>query len=189
MTAAARPTVSPTRPDVAALYRDHREAMHRAARRYLVSRGADPDLANDAVNTVITRILANAPSGVDDWRAYLVRGVLNAAKDMIKKMNRSDQPARNDDVRETIAGEIEAPDAEEELMTALRDEQQLDLVLTAIEELPESQRRAVRGRLVEARSNVDIAPDLGVTPQQVSNLYYAGIRAITRAIPAGGDAP
>jgi len=54
--------------------------------------------------------------------------------------------------------------------------------------LPDEQRRAIRLRLFEARSGAEIAPLLGVTPQQVSQLWNSGfttLRSALRAGPAG----
>ena len=53
--------------------------------------------------------------------------------------------------------------------------------------MPNQQRRAIRLRLFEARSDAEIAPLLGVTPQQVSPLWNSGfttLRSALRADPA-----
>jgi hypothetical protein len=51
--------------------------------------------------------------------------------------------------------------------------------------LPDEQRRAIRLRLFEARSGAEIAPLLGVTPQQVSQLWNSGFTTLRSALRAG----
>jgi len=79
-------------------------------------------------------------------------------------------------------------DVEEQALPALHTEHHGHRIREVLAALPDEQRHAIRLRLFEARSGAEIAPLLGVTPQQVSQLWNSGfttLRSALRAGPAG----
>lgn len=78
-------------------------------------------------------------------------------------------------------------DVEEQALPALHTEHLRHRIREVLAALPDEQRRAIRLRLSGARSDAEIAPLLGVTPQQVSQLWNSGfttVRSALRADPA-----
>jgi RNA polymerase sigma factor (sigma-70 family) len=78
-------------------------------------------------------------------------------------------------------------DVEEQALHALHTEHLRHRIREVLAALPDEQRRAIRLRLFEARSDAEIAPLLGVTPQRVSQLWNSGfttLRSALRADPA-----
>ena len=78
-------------------------------------------------------------------------------------------------------------DVEEQALPALHTEHLRHRIREVLAALPDEQRRAIRLRLFEARSDAEIAPLLGVTPQRVSQLWNSGfttLRSALRADPA-----
>ena len=78
-------------------------------------------------------------------------------------------------------------DVEEQALPALHTEHLRHRIREVLAALPDEQRRAIRLRLSGARSDAEIAPLLGVTPQRVSRLWNSGfttLRSALRAEPA-----
>lgn len=163
------------------LYRRHGAAMRRAAAGYLRAHSLDTTYAEDAVSEVIRRLLTRMPEDVtgDAWEPYLIRAAVNAAKDQLKAvMRRNDRVGRTGDISETYAEQVSEQDLEDEVTTAVHNARMCEHVLKAIDTLPEGQRRAVGGRLLHRRTNVDLAEEDGTTSQNVSQAYTAGLRRI-----------
>jgi hypothetical protein len=69
-------------------------------------------------------------------------------------------------------------DVEEQALPALHTEHLRHRIREVLAALPDEQRRAIRLRLFEARSDAEIAPLLGVTPQRVSPLWNSGFTTL-----------
>ncbi len=159
--------------------------MYRNAARYLRDRGVDIAFASDAVSVVFKRLLQSGVPTAREWEAYLVRAAINAAKDEVKKASRRpDKPLPTGDVSVVFAAEAEEVEMEDEVIAAIDAERMLKRVLAALDELPEPRRRAVRGRVLEGKTNVQLASELAVTPPYISQLYEAGVRDLTALLGA-----
>jgi RNA polymerase sigma factor (sigma-70 family) len=162
--------------------------MRRAVARYLSTSRFDPALAEDAVSAVVKRLLERGVSTSvgDNWEPYLIKAAVNAAKDIIKTTaRRPDQVQAAGDVSDCFADTADDTSMEEDVMVAIDNERKVKPVLAAIDKLPHQQRRAVRGRLLEDKKNVDLAGELGVSAPYVSQLYSAGIRTVAATVAEG----
>ena len=79
--AASRPDVERARPDVEALYLQHKDAMWGMALSML--RG-DTNQAKDVIQEVVLALAAKRPRDVDNWEAYLVTAVKLKIRDLWK---------------------------------------------------------------------------------------------------------
>ena len=75
-------------------------------------------------------------------------------------------------------------DVAEQALRALHTELLRHRIREALAALPDHQRRTVRLRLFEGWADAEIAPVLGVTPQQVAGLWRAGFAAVWSALRA-----
>lgn len=166
----------------------HGEVMRRAAVRYLRDRHFDVASAEDAVSTVVKRLLeCGVPADVNDWEGYLIRAAINAAKDIIKmSARRRDQLTTTGDLAEACA-ELTDDSMEEVVVAAIDNQRAFTRVCALLDTLPAQQCRAVRGRLLEGKQNTELARELEVSSQYVSQLYSAGMRALVAGLT--GDMP
>jgi RNA polymerase sigma factor (sigma-70 family) len=171
------PGNQPARPDWAALYQRHREAMLRVAASLLRQAGRDTGQAQDIVNQVFVEVMNKPPDPPGNWEAYLVKATAYRTKDHMTTADarravpvgtgtRDDEPVLLDRATDY--------DVEEQALCAVRAELLRHRVREVLAGLPDDQRRVVRLRLFDRMTNVEIAPLLDVTPQRVSQLWKAG---------------
>lgn len=174
--------------------------MYRRAAAYLRARGVDPRRADDAVNTVMARILSREPStpDPDNWEAYLMTAVLNAARDEVSTAaNRHERSDTVDPVNggsQPAAGEPTGPvrshgrqpDPTGDLVAHVVDQaRQLAQVRSLIDELPLQQQTVLRQVLLAGRTGQQVAADLGVTEGRVSQLKKAALASLKHKLLGG----
>lgn len=69
-----------SRPDIAALYTEHRDRVWAAAYKQAGPQGRE--IAEDAVNEIFVSLLRKCPEDVKNWAAYLITAVKNKVKDL-----------------------------------------------------------------------------------------------------------
>lgn len=163
----------------AQLFADHVELMRRAASKVIVGdhRGGDPTAAglsvDDVVHTVFVELIADGkPLDAPNIGAFLYRRTRDRAKDCIKTGGHS----------WPIPGADEVLDGEDRLQRPLEETvlDDLDAVIVAgaLEQLPARERLALDQRIRRGRMASEVAADLGVTPQRVSQLINQGLRRL-----------
>lgn len=173
--------------------------MYRRAAAYLRDHGIDPTRADDALSTVMARILARNPTtpDPDDWEAYLMTAVLNAARDEVgTAANRRERPdpldvgraddtddGRGDDPCQPRRGRGRSPDPVGDLVAhAIDQERQLAEVHRIVDTLPPDQQTVIRQVLLGGRTGREVAEELGVNESRVSQLKKAGVMALKTAL-------
>jgi RNA polymerase sigma factor (sigma-70 family) len=178
--------------DLASIYREHREAMFRAAASILGSaeRSVHGVSAQDVVQQVMRRLQANGlAAGVKDLRRYLITAVKNEARDAIRRATReaTDEhgPIRtrheeplSDIVTDRLVDSSHDADVEAVALEHLDEER----IRGLLHLLTDNQRRAIVGRVFESRSPSEVAADLNVSPQRISQLVRAGAIQLLRAM-------
>lgn len=181
------------RPDWAALYRRHREAMMNAVARRLLLAGRDAHEAEDIVHRVFVEVMARSPDVIRTWEAFLIHAALQRTRDHLNSAEiRRAFPGGLSPGEEDSGDRPGAPsggDVEASALAELQEENIRHAVREVLAALPDRQRRVLRLRLFEGRTNMEIAPQLGVTPQRVSQLFkkaHATLKARLRADPTIG---
>lgn len=167
----------PARPDWAALYQRYRETMLRVAASLLRDAGRDTNTAQDIVQQVFTEVMKNPPATPGNWEAYLVKATGYRAKDHMSAAEaRRAFPAGSgsEDGGTSLLEHAADSDVEEQALRALHTERLRHRLREILARMPSDQNRVIRLRLFEKRSNVEIAPLLGVSPQRVSQLWKQG---------------
>lgn len=169
--------------------------MYRRAAAYLRDHGVDPCRADDAVNTVMARILGRDPAtpDPDNWEAFMMTAVLNAARDEVgTAANRRERPdpfdaVRPDDTddepREPRRGRGRRPDPVGDLVAhAIDQERQLAEIHRIVDTLPPDQQTVIRQVLLGGRTGRQVAAELGVNESRVSQLKKAAVTALNTAL-------
>ncbi|MCC6174055.1 MAG: sigma-70 family RNA polymerase sigma factor [Chloroflexi bacterium] len=178
--------------DLASIYVHHRDAMFRAATSILGSqeRSVRGVSAQDVVQQVMRRLQANGlPADVQDLRRYLLTAVRNQARDAIRRATRetTDEhgPVRtrheeplSDIVTDRLVDPSHNADVEAVVLEHLDEER----IRGHLHLLTDNQRRAIVGRVFESHSPSEVAADLNVSPQRISQLVRAGATRLLRAM-------
>jgi RNA polymerase sigma-70 factor (ECF subfamily) len=185
--------------DREALFQRYYQPMYRAAAAYLRDHGADRAGADDAINTVMARILNWNPSTPDpeNWEAYLITAVLHAASDLVgSAAHRREHPHpfdtgherdtdgdHTDGVGERRRSRGRRPDPlGDHVAHAIDQQRQLAHVLTILDTLPADQQTVIRQILLAGRSGRQVANDLGVSEGRVSQLKKAALATLNQAL-------
>lgn len=170
--------------DWAGIYAEHGQTMRTAARaamgggkkastREILGKTAD-EVVGDVIEELMTK-------GTDLSQVGNVRGYLNAAvTNRVRDLHRRSRFEAPDDLDpDLIVGDrdIEAEVDRDELRQQ---------AVAGLDELPERERYALEERIMKCRPAQDVAADLGVKPQQVSQLYNAALKRL-RQLPAFTD--
>jgi RNA polymerase sigma factor (sigma-70 family) len=144
------------------------DALLRAASGILHRDVVDASDVDDVVMTVMRRLIAQGGAPADrDPVAYALTAVRNEALDRRKRQRRStDQPTDFDAMIGTADVEAAVDDA---ILVAQ--------VLDALDDLPDNERTAIRGKFLEERPWADVAAEIGITT----------LRGFTKAVNRGLD--
>lgn len=149
-------------PDVAALYQRHRNAMHRVAVADLTGTGADPA---EAVGAVVNELLKmhkrGTLRGVENWEAYLVRAVRNAAARLAGRAGR-ELPVEDDDLV-YLADRTPVTGLDDAVVTRVEAHRRLD-------RLDSRKQVIIKGIYLNGFTRAELAEQLGVSPQRVGQL-------------------
>ena len=159
----------------AAIYAEHGRAMRLAAAGVLG--GHDKEIlgksADDIVGDVLRELMLQPLPVLTNLRGYLTTAVRNRARDLVRR-SRYEAPVDNQFDEMIGIDDIEAPIDRAELARQ---------AVTALDQLPERERYAIRERVMLCRPAKDVGAELGVAPQRVSQLVNAGVARL-RGLPA-----
>jgi RNA polymerase sigma factor (sigma-70 family) len=156
---------APVQVDVGALYLKYREVMERVARSVLDGRA---DLANDAVSAVVQELCRAHKAGTltpkDNWEAYIVSSVRNAARRLARDeartttidTDRSGTASASDDVHPD-------PDGERQIDRV----NDVAVLRAGWAKLTERKQTIIWRRFVHQDTPTEIAEALGITTQAV----------------------
>ena len=172
--------VSTSTADWADIYAEHGQAMRLAARAAMGGEKRDSireilgKTADEVVGDVIEELMTK---GTDLSQVGNVRGYLNAAvRNRVRDLHRRSRFQAPDDLDpDHLVGDtdIEAEVDREELRQQ---------AVASLDELPERERYALEERVMKCRPAKDVAAELGVMPQQVSQYYNAALKKL-RQLP------
>lgn len=172
--------VQTPRPDWAAIYAEHGQAMRLAARAQMG--GSDKTIlgktADDVVGDLIRDLMARGTDfdGVHDIRSYLCVAIRNKVTDLRRKPDR-ETPADLDPDDLDDKTDIEEEVCRQELAR---------LAVASLSELGERQRLVLEERVMKCRRAKDVADDLGVTPQRIAQILNDALTQL-RSLPIFHD--
>jgi RNA polymerase sigma factor (sigma-70 family) len=174
------------RPDWAALYECHRGAMLRVAASRFRLAGRDPDQAQDVVNQVFVEVMSNPPATVSNWESYLVRATSNRVSDHLTaaEARRAFPTGTGADDQADLLDTPAPDDVEDQAIRALRSEQLRHRIREVLAGLPDGERRVLKARLFEEKTNIEVAAQLGVSQARASQLWRSGFGTLWSAVRA-----
>lgn len=142
-----------------AIFALHRHAFVKIAQRVLGCRSRAEDVVHDA----FVKLMANDRRyAIDSRVGYLTRIVYNQAIDEYRRCTTEDRVVNDDDARSIMVSETAPPES------ISMHRQTLQLVATALAELPARTRYAFEEHRIRGVSQKDIATNLGVSPTLVN---------------------
>lgn len=154
------------RADLAALYHQHKNAMHGIAAMVLRDVGLASE-APEAVQDAMVSILESPPEGVRSWEAFLVTAAKRKALDRVRSARvRHSGPA----LSETGHDFADGTDTAEDVADAIDLQRRAGYVWDALPILNEQRRKVAWGVVAKERPRGEIAAELGVTPGRVSQI-------------------
>jgi RNA polymerase sigma factor (sigma-70 family) len=166
--------------DWAGIYAQHGQSMRATGR---AAMGGENDsirevlgkTADEVVGDVIEELMTKGTdlSQVGNVRGYLNAAVRNRVRDLHRR-SKFEAPVDLDFDIIVGAEDIEAEVDREELRQQ---------AMTGLDQLPERERYALVERIMKCRPAQDVAAEIGVKPQQVSQLYNAALQKL-RQLPA-----
>ena len=166
-----------TTADWAGIYADHGQAMRAAARAAMG--GAHKEIlgktADEVVGDVIEELMTKGTdfTQVSNVRGYLTSAVRNRIRDLHRR-SKFEMPDELD--AEVLIGEDDIEDAVDR-------EELAGQAVAGLDQLPERERYALEERIMKCRPAQEVAAEIGVLPQQVSQLYNAALKKLRR-LPA-----
>lgn len=160
------------------LFRDHNTSLLR----FLTRRLSDPDDAEDIAQDAYHNLLRmETPEKLENARAYLFQTAANLALNRIRKHGRQRQYAQ------TVLAE---GDSDRGLITTTPEQAvgaqiELQLVLDAVDELPEKCRRAFLMSRSEHKSYTQISQELGVSISTVEKYLIKSLDHLRRTVALG----
>jgi RNA polymerase sigma-70 factor (ECF subfamily) len=153
--------------------------MYRAANRALREHAHLGTSAEDVVSAVVQELMRKGfPTNVDSLRAFLV--------DITKKRAIDEFRRSQHELHDTPDQPHEHPDEEEDVEDFAVRLAMADLAVAKLDTLPPRERNVLRERVMRQREAQDVATDLNVTPQRVSQLVNAALARL-RALPEFQD--
>ncbi|MEU2043595.1 sigma-70 family RNA polymerase sigma factor [Nocardia niwae] len=166
-----------TRPDWAALYLKHREAMYHVAYKVLGEVGM-ADQAGDVVNEAMVSLMDAPPRDVRNWQALLVSTAKRRALDLLRSAPVRRAGPELDDQHDTA----ELGDVAEDAAERVDRQRAAARVWESLAVLDEPHRKVAREYIAQARPRADVAADLGVTPARVSQMMTRALKELRSAI-------
>jgi RNA polymerase sigma factor (sigma-70 family) len=170
--------VTPTAPDLGALYLRHRDAMYKVAASVLRDAGLASQ-AEDAVQDAIVSIMASPPNNVRNWEAFLVTAAKRKALDLIKSAAvRHAGPEFTESAHDRIDGVDIAEDVADDLDRKERAATAWDCQSI----LDARHRKVVWDIAALERSRNDVASELDVSPGRVSQMLTRALADLQQEI-------
>ena len=169
--------------DIAAVYSKHRDAMYRIAYARLRESGRAAESA-DVVHDVIVRLLQSPPRGVQNWEAFLVTAVINAVADRLKSAtSRRDGGRLDESSAHNVPSDL---DLDNEVVEALDLEHRAGIVWDSLSVLSERERKVVWEHVACERPRKDVAAEVGVTVQRITQIKTQALRKLREAMDVKG---
>ncbi|MCM3895781.1 sigma-70 family RNA polymerase sigma factor [Gordonia sputi] len=169
--------------DLGAVYQRYRDLMHRVASAKLRDSGRTSE-AGDVVQDVIVGMMSSPPTGVKNWESYLVRAVQNKVTDRLRSAAVKHDGGPIDEVSER-----ETPseaDVANEVVEAIDLVHRAGVAWDCLSVLSDRERGAVWEHVAKERSRKDVANELGVTPQRVTQLKNNALEKLADALRSKG---
>lgn len=166
-----------TTADWADIYAEHGKAMRVAARAAMG--GAHKEIlgktADEVVGDVIEELMTKGTdlTQVSNVRGYLTSAVRNRVRDLHRR-SKFELPDELDP--EVLIGDDDIEDTVDR-------EELAGQAVAALDRLPDRERYALEERIMKCRPTQEVAAELDVLPQQVSQLYNATLKKL-RQLPA-----
>lgn len=165
-------------PDLAALYAEHRDTLHRVAAAVLRDAGL-ADQAGDAVGDAIVSIMSSPPKGnIRNWEAFLVTAVKRKALDRVRSAgirHRGPELAEEHDRHDSTDLAEEVAEAVDRRSLAAR-------AYDALAVLDERHRKVAWDYLALERPRGVVASELGVTPARVSQMAAEALHELRKTL-------
>ena len=158
------------------VYAEHGQAMRAAA--IAAMKGPNTEIlgqsADDIVSGVVREMMVRGGlPDIANVRGYLTTAVRNRVRDLIRRSRHEAPEAIGFDEKVGV-DDIETPSDRAELARQ---------ALAGLDQVPERERYAIVERVMKHRPAKQVADELGVTPQRVSQLVNAGVGRL-RKLPA-----
>ncbi len=161
-------TTGDARPDVGALFLEHRASMYAVA--YKLAGPQGHQLAQDAVSEVALSLLKKYPENVENWQAYLVTSVKNRVKDLKTSAYERHEFANSETVYDVEYKDAPPIHADQEPAAVAERKEQAQSVREALEELRKDNPVAAEAfwqvKVLE-RTSSEVAKDMGVSSSRV----------------------
>jgi RNA polymerase sigma factor (sigma-70 family) len=159
-------------PDWGRIYLAHRKAMYHAAAWVLEGQTHAGVSASDVVQKVVIELQRlGLPTDARDLGALLVRRTIQRAYDELRRARRHPTIPLGEDAQDLAD---ERADVERIALARLR----LECARRELPGLPPRERHALVERVMKARPANEVAGELQVTPQRVSQLVNQAIRKL-----------
>lgn len=163
--------------DWAEIYAEHGQPMRVAAiaemggtHKEILGKTAD-EVVGDVIEELMTK--GTDLTRVSNVRGYLTTAVRYRVRDLHRR-SKFEVPAELE--AEVLVGDDDVEDAVDR-------EELAGQAVAALDQLPDRERYALEERIMKCRPAQEVAAELGVRPQQVSQLYNAALKKLRR-LPA-----
>lgn len=164
--------------DIDSVYRDHAADL----RQFAYRRTADRDMAADLVQEAFAKYAAalrgdERRRAVEQPRPFLQRTIANMVIDTLRRRGRRGRSPALDDLAEEPADSEVLPDS------TIADREQLALLRSCLDTLPEREREALILNRVEDMTHAQIAHRMNVSPSMVSKYIMSALRRLKQRLP------
>mgnify|MGYP000017548058 FL=1 len=188
--AASRPDVERARPDVEALYLQHKDAMWGMALSML--RG-DTNQAKDVIQEVVLALAAKRPRDVDNWEAYLVTAVKLKIRDLWKSARHRRERLRLEEITPIEGERLGADDLGLDPAVLVEEDHERSTTVTEVREAlaelrvthPDAHYVFVQVK-AEGRTSQDVSAELGVSDSRVRQHVMTARSELRKILEARG---
>lgn len=138
------------------------------------------------MNQVFVEVMSNPPATVSNWESYLVRATSNRVSDHLTaaEARRAFPVGTGADDQADLLDTAAPDDVEDQAIRALRSEQLRHRIREILAGLPDGERRVLKARLFEEKTNIEVAAQLGVSQARASQLWRSGFGTLWSAVRA-----
>lgn len=179
------------RPDIGALYEEHKDAMYGVARRML--HNDDRHRAEDVVQDVVVSLLTHPPTDVRNWEAFLVDAVKKKVYDLWRSAAHRHESLVLDSARPLEDGRHGGDDVGLDPAVVVEESHEradtVTQVRVALGELDRRQPQAAHAyRQVKerGRTSQEVAAELGVSSSRVRQLVMKARAELMEILAARG---
>lgn len=151
--------------------------MFSVAYKYGLQRQDAEDVVMDSILSVHKNITKIQALNVEKTQVYIVSIVRNASLDFLRREKRRGMVFQN-----TEENEMEQLASEENVEERISLQDEIELVMKAIHELPESERQVMYMKYSKNMENEDIASSLGLSPESIRKYLSRGRNRVRLAM-------